>query len=61
MSAPSDLTPEDIRLLRECGEEYQRLRREAHELSARVLAEKFGVSAGTIWGIWSRAVWHHVR
>lgn len=42
------LTDEDVKLIRECRAEYERLMREAQELSADSLAKKFGVTRSTI-------------
>lgn len=45
------LSDDDVRLVRACVAERQRLLREARELSDAKLAEKFGCHPNTIWKI----------
>jgi len=56
----SKLTDDDVRLLRKCAAERERLRKEANELSNKRLAEKFEVHIHTIEKILQRSTWIHV-
>jgi hypothetical protein len=57
----SKLNDDDIRLIRECVAERERLRQEANRLSNEALAEKFGVHHRTIERITGRRGWIHIR
>lgn len=54
------LTKDDIKLIRECIAERERLRAEAAQLSNASLAEKFDVHQRTIDRISQRRGWIHV-
>lgn len=54
------LSEDDIRLIRACVEERERLRAQAAELSNAKLAEKFGVHEATIEKVLSGVTWGHV-
>lgn len=54
------LTDADVRLLRECVVERERLRKQASELSNQKLAEKFDVHIRTIEKVLQRYTWFHV-
>lgn len=56
----SKLTDEDVRLLRKCAAERERLRKEANELSNKRLAEKFDVHPRTIEKVLQGFTWFHV-
>lgn len=51
------LTADDVRLIRELVEERARLLAEARKLSERAIAEKFGISRGTVWKVANREAW----
>ena len=55
------LTDEDVRLIRKCVAERERLRQEANQLSNESLAKKFDVSLRTIDRITQRRGWIHIR
>lgn len=57
----SKLTDDDVRLIRECVAERERLREEARRLSNEALAEKFGVHHRTIERITQYRGWIHIR
>ena len=54
------LTDDDIRLIRECVAERERLREEARQLSNESLAQKFDVSLRTIDRVTQCRGWIHV-
>lgn len=54
------LTEEDVRLLRKCVVERERLRKQANELSNQRLAEKFDVHVRTIEKVLQGYSWFHV-
>ena len=54
------LTDDDVKLILSCVEERKRLRAQASELSAKSLAEKFGVHQRTIEKVISGESWGHV-
>jgi hypothetical protein len=54
------LTNDDIRLIRKCAEERERLIQEARKLSNKKLAEKFGVHHRTIDKVAGYRGWIHV-
>lgn len=56
----SKLTDDDIRLIRECVAERERLRQEANRLSNEALAAKFNVHHRTIERVTQRRGWIHV-
>jgi len=56
----SKLTDDDIRLIRECVAERERLRQEANRLSNEALAAKFNVHHRTIERVTQRIGWIHV-
>jgi len=56
----SKLTDDDVRLIRECVAERERLREEARRLSNEALAEKFGVHHRTIERVTQCRGWIHV-
>ena len=54
------LTDDDIRLIRECVAERERLREEARQLSNEALAQKFDVSQRTIDRVTQCRGWIHI-
>jgi hypothetical protein len=56
----SKLTDEDVRLLRKCVAERERLRKQANELSNKKLAEKFDVHVRTVEKALQGYSWIHV-
>lgn len=57
----SKLTDDDIRLIRECVAERERLINEARRLTNAELARKFDVHQRTIDRITQRKAWIHIR
>ena len=55
------LTDEDVRLIRLCVAERERLRQEAMRLSNAALAEKFGIHENTVDAIANFRKWIHVH
>lgn len=55
------LTEDDVRLLRQCGDEYQRLKRQADELSPTALAKKFGITRYQVLRVQNYYDWKHIR
>lgn len=54
------LTKRDIKLLFQCVDERERLRKEASKLTNEKLAEKFEVHPRTIEKVLRRETWFHV-
>jgi len=57
----SKLTDDDIRLIRECVAERERLINEARKLTNAELARKFDVHANTIGRVTQYRGWIHIR
>ena len=55
------LTEHDVKLLREINKERLELHRKLAPLSLAALADKFGVSKGTIKQVLSGETWTHVQ
>ena len=55
------LTEHDVRLLREINQERLALQRKLAPLSLAALADKFGVSKGTIKQVLAGETWTHVQ
>lgn len=54
------LTADDVRIIRDCYDEYKRLKRQVDELSPTSLARKFGVSKATLQKVCERVTWKYL-